>query len=379
MKVLLIDPWGTKNTSDYLNGLAYGLSKHTELTLATNFYYEKKTNANYLVLPIFFKKSENAKNSLFRKIIRGFEYLFAYKKIMNLIKKNGYDFIHINWLLNYKQDIFFLKKIKKRFNTKIVYTAHNVLPHTNGEKYLKSLKAIYSIVDRIVLHGLEIKDEFQRYFPSLINKIYIQKHGCNLIPNIYFDKDKIDSAIIEKIEKFDRKFIFFGRIFYNKGIDRVANYWLKNEVDALLIIAGGLFSEFPEYEKLIPELEKKENVLILNEFVDDNLLNYLIYSSDMILLPYRHASMSGVVFTAADFKKTILFTDCGSIKEYLKPGVDSFVCENNDECLNKALAVATSESKEKLISMGKNLSSNINTSCEWGNVASLLIEECYLK
>ena len=41
-RVLLIDPWGINNTSEYLNGLIYGLSELVELTVFTNTYFELK-------------------------------------------------------------------------------------------------------------------------------------------------------------------------------------------------------------------------------------------------------------------------------------------------------------------------------------------------
>ena len=54
LKVLLIDPWGTANTSEYLNGLIYGLSSVTELTVFTNTYFELKVESKADINKIFF-------------------------------------------------------------------------------------------------------------------------------------------------------------------------------------------------------------------------------------------------------------------------------------------------------------------------------------
>ena len=84
MRVLLIDPWGIANTSEYLNGLISGLSKKTELTVITNYNFKCKDENDYSarIYHWFFKKSENISTGILRKIIRGLEYAIAYRKII---------------------------------------------------------------------------------------------------------------------------------------------------------------------------------------------------------------------------------------------------------------------------------------------------------
>ena len=379
MKVLLIDPWGIKNTSNYLNGLALGLSKNVDLTLMTNYYFQKTTAANYVVKKIFFKKSERIKDSFFRKFIRGVEYYIGYIKILKELKKVKYDVVHINWLLNYKQDVHFLKKIKKSFRLKIVYTAHNVLPHTNGNKRIRELNNVYSVVDRIIVHGNEIKKEFSSLFPNFKDKVFVQKHGCNLNPRVTFDISSIKSEIISILDSYERIYIFFGLIFYNKGVDRIINYWLKNNPKALLIIAGKKDSKYDLFEEQESIARQHKNIIILDNYIDDNLLNYLIFRSDLVLLPYRHASMSGVVFTASDFCKPVLTTDVGSISEYLEDKVDSFVVKKCDSALFKGISDSFDISKTKLKSMGQRLQVNIYSKCNWEKIGCYIVNNIYFQ
>ena len=39
-KVVFIDPWGTNNTSDYLNGILSGLNRCVRLEVFTNFFFD---------------------------------------------------------------------------------------------------------------------------------------------------------------------------------------------------------------------------------------------------------------------------------------------------------------------------------------------------
>lgn len=379
MRVLLIDPWGIANTSEYLNGLISGLSSKTDLTVITNYNFNCKDENDYTarIYRWFFKKSENMNMGILRKIIRGLEYAITYRKIIRHLKKEQpYDVVHINWLLNYSLDVSFLKKIKK-LSRKLVYTAHNVIPHINGKKSVEILRQVYSYPDRIILHGEAVQQDFVKLYPEYANKVYIQKHGSNLIPNIYYDINNIDTDIICKIEKYKKIFICFGYIFVDKGIDRVVHLWNNEWKDSLLIIAGKTDEAYSELSDALIQ-KNLDNLLFLNRFVDDNTLNYLISKSDIIVLPYRKASMSGVVFTACDFSKPILTTNAGAISEYLSDGIDSFVVNNDDLELRKKIEdIVKNISCEQLSIMGTALHTNINNTCSWNVVTTKLIHECY--
>lgn len=379
MRVLLIDPWGTANTSEYLNGLIYGLSPITELTVFTNYHFKLKVNSSADIHRVFFKITEKMKKGKCRKILRGIEYVEGYNRIFNFLKKQDkFDVTHINWFLKYSLDIRFIHELKK-YTNRIVYTAHNVIPHIDGEKSIEQLRSIYGQCDRIVLHGEAIKKEFELYFPEYVEKIYIQKHGCNLYPSIEYDESKVPDYIKEKISKYDKSFIFFGNVFFNKGPDRLVDLWDSSWINSLLIIAGRRDSEYPQLDAFKDKIEKTDNILELNGFVEDNLLKYLIDKSVIILLPYRHASMSGVVFTAADFHKTVLCTNVGALPEYLENDVDSFVVENDDISIkNMIVNIINNYSNFELEKMGQKLQDSIQNQCAWSSIAQKIVGECYL-
>ena len=373
---LLIDPWGLNNTSNYLNGLIFGLSRRVRLTVFTNYYFKEDCAYDAEIIKTFFKLSENMRRGVIRKIVRSIEYFFAYKKILHYIKKNHVEIVHFNWLLNYKQDAIMLRRIKK-YCKRLVYTAHNIIPHINGKKSMKCLRRIYDACDCIVVHGESIKMDFLKLYPEFADKVFVQKHGYNLKPNKTQNSAKIPAEDLISIEKYEKIFIFFGRIFYEKGLDRLIDCWDSKRKDALLIVAGKTDENYKELEHVKKKVLESHNIIFYNRFVDDETLNYLINKSDVIVLPYRGASMSGVVFTAADFSKTVLFTDCGAIKEYLRPGFDSFMCENSDSSLSFALNKMLALSKNELKNMGSRLTNTINENCNWEDIGDTLLDYIY--
>lgn len=378
MKVLLIDPWGINNTSEYLNGLISGLSSRVDLSVFTNVYFEKYVDATASINRVFFKKSEKMMPSRYRTIVRGLEYLKGYSKVLKELKKEHYDVVHINWLLNYKLDIRFLKRIKK-YCPKIVYTAHNVLPHVDGESSRLELKEIYSIVDVIIIHGHTIKSELIKEFPETEAKVYIQKHGCILKAPDSISVDVLPGSIKNAILSGKKIFVACGAVFPNKGIDRLANIWLKTftQNEAYLIIGGRQMSAYPEYERLKPLMQASENVILLDGFIEDDVLNCIFENCTAIVLPYRHASMSGIVFSAAQYAKPILCTNVGALVEYLKPDVDSLVCANDDTALEELIKKAVNMDDKTLKAMGEKLKDHIQTECDWDNICAGIVRYAY--
>lgn len=377
-RVLLIDPWGINNTSEYLNGLIYGISELVKLDVFTNYYFELKVpNPNCKIHKIFFSKSEHMSSGKKRAILRGVEYIKAYNQILRHLRKHSYDVVHINWLLFYPLDIHFLKQIKKQCK-QLVYTAHNVLPHENGEKQIKNLAKIYHIVDRIILHGENIKKEFMEYFPEEERKIFIQNHGANLFPNVNYDINEIPVDVKKHLERYERKYICFGNMFYNKGADRLVKIWKSNRAmdSMLLIIAGRVSNEYQELLELCNDV--KDNILFLNQYVDDHLLNFLIAHSQLIVLPYRHASMSGVIFTAADFSKPVLCTDTGAIGEYIIDGENGIISDNSEKAIEEAVLRSFLLSPRKLTEMGEKLHQHIQAEYGWRQLGKKIVEQCYI-
>lgn len=379
MKVLLINPWAVNNDQYYASGFVKGMNEYVELDFAANYFY-KGEMPNGEFFSVFFSKSEHMKNGFKRKILRGLEYIDAWKKIIAISKKKKYDVIHVHWLLVYKLDSIFLKKIR-HYTNRLVLTAHNVLPHNNGEKFLPDLRMIYKSFDKILVHGNAIRDEFLSYFPEMCEKVFVQYHGEYYQQDTHYEEvEQKDYLIIKAfVNEYERIFIMFGRQFYNKGTDRLIRIWRENfsNEKAGLLIVGRSDSDYPEFNDEISKLESIKNVLVLNHFVDDNALNYAIHSSSIILLPYRHASMSGVIYTAAAFSKPVLCTCSGALAEYLEDKKDSVVCGTDDKELLNAMNTVFEYSTEELCAMGKNLSKNIHEKYDWNVIAKQLVESIY--
>ena len=122
---------------------------------------------------------------------------------------------------------------------------------------------------------------------------------------------------------------------------------------------------------------KELDITWINKFVDDAKLYNYIGSSDVILLPYRSISQSGVLLLALSFKKTILTSNLPSFIETLE-GYESewFFESENSKSLSHLIEryVEGSIDNEKMQSIIKKLCDKYS----WKNTAIATVH-AYLK
>ena len=107
----------------------------------------------------------------------------------------------------------------------------------------------------------------------------------------------------------------------------------KDKVHALVV--GKTYSN---YLNELKEKKQNANIEFIPEFVSDENLYKYIADSDIIVLPYREISQSGVLLLALSTKRLIITSDIPSFKETLAGmGEDTFFENGNAENLSKLI------------------------------------------
>lgn len=371
MRVILVDPTGIA----YGAGLAAGLSFLVDLTYVTRKSDVAKENIKCDLKYWFLAPQKGGKAE---KLIKGISYLIAYGKIIRYTKKKKVDVIHIQWLSLPMADAFFLNQLK-RTGVKLVFTAHNVLPHRNGESFTEIYRKYYSIFDRIIVHGESIKQEFINYFPEYEGKLAIEHHGIYNLLSTEIKEELVDREVLQRVREAKKVGIFFGNMFYNKGTDELVSHWLKEykgNSDYYLFIVGKLDHRYSELIAMESQIKECDNIFYKPQIIEEAELNTYISLSDIVIMPYRHASMSGIIFKAAGMDKTVITTDTGSIKEYINK--DCAFCEDNmDKFFKQMNEIFINVDRVKLADMGKKLGDYIRSEYSWDSIADNTVNEVY--
>jgi glycosyltransferase involved in cell wall biosynthesis len=109
--------------------------------------------------------------------------------------------------------------------------------------------------------------------------------------------------------------LFFGNVRAYKGLaDLVAAMPLvRRSVDATLVVAGTFFEPLERYRKQARNLGVEKQIRFVPEYIKDEDVGSLFARSDVVALPYRSATGSGVLGLAAMAGKPIVATAVDSL------------------------------------------------------------------
>lgn len=136
--------------------------------------------------------------------------------------------------------------------------------------------------------------------------------------NKSYDLNEIDIDVINAIRKDRINLLFFGNMRQSKGIDTVVES-IKETPNSTLgklnfIFAG--IDTFGIVKQLVRDLDGKASFSVFLRYMTNEESNYLYDCSDVILLPYKEVSQSGVLEMAVYFRKTMLLSDIPYFKEF---------------------------------------------------------------
>lgn len=137
--------------------------------------------------------------------------------------------------------------------------------------------------------------------------------------------------------------LFFGLIRDYKGLDLLLEAWARWMPDNRKLLIAGEFYTAPErYLELIEQLGLKDKVILHDRFIKDEDVKYYFSASDMLVLPYRTATQSGVTQIAYNFSLPMIVTRVGGLPEIVPDGKVGIVCEPTAESIAEALNKAYS-------------------------------------
>lgn len=256
-----------------------------------------------------------AYNKITNPALKMFSYVWSYIRIFFLIIDLKPLLIHIQWFKVPYFDYYYYKLIKWLFGVKLIYTAHNILPHNTGMKYLNIYRKAYTLFDGIIVHSENTKKELSSLCYISQDKIFVIPHG---LLRMEYDDNTLKQNEVDYKKKYDieGKIVFasLGEQSPYKGIDLIADVWLntpelRDNNSLKLLIVGR------QKNVDLKDLMRVENAVVINQQISNEEFIYLLHHSDVYLLPYRKISQSGALFTALAECTPVLVSDAGGLAE----------------------------------------------------------------
>jgi glycosyltransferase involved in cell wall biosynthesis len=223
------------------------------------------------------------------------------------------SFIHVTMVSPY--DILYLPFLKRK-NANIAIIIHDGSTHPGEESLFLQITNRIAIwrSDVIVTLTNFVAQGFKDFYKSK-KSVDVVKHGIvsQLGPQISPRKYPTDRPL---------RLIFLGRIIHYKGLDLLlgAAKLLKNRGFVFDLVVAGR-GDLTPYRQSIDEL----GIEIENDWISDERFNDLLFNSDVVVLPYREASQSGIAYHALNAALPTIATPVGGLPECISHGQDGLI------------------------------------------------------
>ncbi|MEP7265459.1 MAG: glycosyltransferase [Bacteroidota bacterium] len=258
--------------------------------------------------------------------------------------------------------------IRKNKTTACLAVIHNMIPHEKRmgdkpfSKYFIQSCSGYVTMTKQVDKDLEV-------FTSSQNKL--------IVPHPVYDTygnsvSKVEASKYLNVDAADKYLLFFGLVRRYKGLDILLHALADERVRKLnirLLVAGEFYEERSYYDDLIQNLDIYNKVVIKSDFIPDEEVKYYFSIADLIILPYRNATQSGVSSLAIHFDKPMIVSNFGGLPDTVVNGETGFVTEA--DAISIADAIVTYYTKVDQEAMKKQVEKE-KQKYSWLNVVNAL-------
>lgn len=214
---------------------------------------------------------------------------------------------------------------KKGKKTKVIFIADNVIPHEKrlGDRAFTNFA--FRVVDHFIVQSSAVERDLKivkpnAAFTKLAHPVY-ENFGVPM--NADEARRKLGIASDAPV------LLFFGFIRKYKGLDiiiRALPELLKSYPTMQLVVAGESYSGEEDFRALIKELNiPSENLKLFTDYIPNSDVSLYFSAANVVVLPYRSATQSGIVQIAYNFDVPVIATDVGGLAEVVIDGVSGLI------------------------------------------------------
>ncbi len=266
---------------------------------------------------------------------------FTWIKTVRYIKKINPDLVAFIWY----QPFFgfslgtIAKLLKKQFHRKILFITENIISHEAMfydkilTKYALSATDKFLVLSDIVEKGIKNLYPNKKIYRSSLPIYDCYKFSCDLT------KEQTRKILEITLDK--KVLLFFGYVRPYKGLMTLIealHLLLKYDNNFYLLIVGEFYESKEKYLKKINELGIEKSVKVIDKYVPNEDVGIYFTCADLVVLPYRSATQSGILNIAYGFRKAVVVTNVGGLPEFVEDGKTGFIVEQGSpEALSEGI------------------------------------------
>jgi len=281
-------------------------------------------------------------------------------------KIEGANILHLHWMPFNK---FFMmkmvKKISEKTNIKMVWTIHNLLPHTprygNIDTDKEAMRYMASWASAGIVHCEKTKEDFYKSY-KIDLPLFVIPHGN--FNDFAYIKSSDEARDRLNISQDKIVLLMFPPNRWTKGIETFVKVVKKLPHNYIGLLAGNC--EDPSIRSYLYKVKRKypHKFLTFLRYIPDNEVGYYFAAADIFFIPYERVTTSGSVMYAMAYKKPIVSTPKGNLYMLVKNGVNGYLCGNVKEMITAIKGI----DRDKAAKMGEK-SRRIAAKFNWIDIA----------
>ena len=241
-------------------------------------------------------------------------------------------------IIDYKPDLLIMKywmpffapslgyvagKIRKS-GAKVISVLDNVIPHEKRPGDISLTNYFLNRCSGFVAMSNNVKNDLIQLKPSaeyiMLDHPLYDHFGEKIDQNTALEKLNIPLG--------SKVLLFFGFIRGYKGLDLLIEAVSKLPDDYILLVAGEMYGDFGDYQKQIDKLGISDKIRLNVRYISDSEVPLFFSASDVLVLPYKSATQSGIIGISYHFDLPVIATDVGGLREMIEPHGTGVMCSS---------------------------------------------------
>jgi len=244
------------------------------------------------------------------------------------LRRRNYDLIVFKFWLPFFGAAFgtIARGAHRRGKKDIMIIIDNFLPHERrpGDTFLT--RFFFRYCNIAITQSSEVERTFTKAYPTIPH--IKQPHPVYENFGAPVEREEARAALGITAPKV---LLFFGFVRKYKGLDRLLAAMpeiVRRVPDAHLLIVGEFYESAEPYLEQIRAGSVGDHITIHDTYVPNEDVAAWFSAADMLVLPYHHATNSGIVMIGYNFSLPAIVTNVGSLGEVVLDGRTGFVLDD---------------------------------------------------
>ena len=335
LRILEIEAFGSGGLSHYVHNLACALAQRGhDVTLVTAAGYELEGQprpAGFRVIGLIGRAAHRGRSWLPARVlgwVRKVEALVDAFVVTGVVLWRRPDVVHLH---STNQIALAYLILLRSIGVPVIVTAHVVTAHERSRLQDAIHRCIHRLSPLVIAHS-----EFDR--ARLVGECKVVAERVVVIPHGDYgffarDADSVDRAQARRdlgLAADAQAALFFGYIREYKGLDLLLAAWptvAAARPRARLVVAGDPVRLDANRRRELEAAATRVGAVHRFAYIPFEEVTRYFAAADVLVLPYRHVSQSGVLFLALALGLPVIATRVGALPEVLRDGESALLVD----------------------------------------------------